>query len=331
MKRFFLIASVALVACSDGTAPITPRSVIGVATQTSDVRSRLVAVAPGVSVETVDYGGTGDPLVMLAGSGNTAHVFASFAWRFTDRYHVIAITRRGFGASSKPVSGFDTRTLSEDIRAVLDALRLRKVNMMGHSIAGDEMTRFAGDHPERVRKLVYLDAAYDRLALGEIIAQYPFPPPPAPTIDELSSRRGFAGYVRRVRGVSIPPEEINASFRFARDGSFLGEVASPETYAALLGGEESPDYSRVSAPALGVFAVARNAGDVIPWLTPASPDWPIAQMVFDLVFAPFYAGERARFTSGVAASRVLELSGANHYVFLSDADRVATAVRDFLR
>ncbi len=331
MKRVPLLSLLALAACSDSSAPNLLPSSAESAVSLGDTGSRFVTVAPGIALEYVDYGGRGTPLVLLAGSGNTAHVFATFAWRFTDRHHVIAITRRGFGASSKPATGYDTRTLSEDIRTVLDSLKLARVNLMGHSIAGDEMTRFAGDHPDRVQKLVYLDAAYDRVALGSILAQFPFPPPPPPTTKELASPRGFARYVQRVRGVVIPDAEIAASFRFAPDGSFLDEVASPETYAALLGGEESPDYSRVSAPALGVYAVARNAGDIIPWLTPASPDWPLAQAVFDLVFAPFYARERARFDRGVADSRVLELQGANHYVFLSDADRVAAAVRAFLR
>ncbi|MFN8575199.1 MAG: alpha/beta hydrolase, partial [Gemmatimonadaceae bacterium] len=160
MKYVLLASLVVAAACSDssGPAPQTPHT-------------RFVTVAAGIRLEVVDYGGSGEPLVLLAGSGNTAHVFATFAWRFTDRYHVVALTRRGFGASSKPAAGYDTRTLAEDVRIVLDSLRLTKVSIMGHSLAGDEMTRLAGDHPERVRKLVYLDAAYDRVALGAILQE----------------------------------------------------------------------------------------------------------------------------------------------------------------
>ncbi len=320
MKRILLAAIVATGACSDSSGPAAQAP-----------RTRFVTVAPGVRLEVVDYGGSGEPLVLLAGSGNTAHVFATFAWRFTDTYHVVALTRRGFGASSKPATGYDTRTLAEDVRIVLDSLRLTRVSLMGHSLAGDEMTRLAGDHPDRVRKLIYLDAAYDRVALGAIMAEYPLPTPPAPTSGELATKEGFGRYIQRVRGVPIPADEIAATFSFATDGSLIGELTPPEIYRELLGSEEAPDYARVRVPSLGIYAVAQDAGDVVPWLTPASEDWPIAQEVFHGVFEPFYGGERARFQTQVTQNQVLEMPAANHYVFLSDAARVAGAVRSFLQ
>jgi pimeloyl-ACP methyl ester carboxylesterase len=51
--------------------------------------------------------------------------------------------------------------LVEDIRAFLDAMHIDRVDLIGHSIAGVEMTRFAAKYPVRVRHVVYLDAAYD--------------------------------------------------------------------------------------------------------------------------------------------------------------------------
>src|SRR5580658_9229787 len=58
-------------------------------------RVGFVTVAKGVRLEYLDFGGTGEPLVLLAGIGNTAHAYDDFAPGFTDRFHVIAITRRG--------------------------------------------------------------------------------------------------------------------------------------------------------------------------------------------------------------------------------------------
>ena len=55
-----------------------------------------------VSLEVLDWGGSGRPLVLLAGLGNTAHIFDKFAPKLTATYHVYGITRRGFGASSAP-------------------------------------------------------------------------------------------------------------------------------------------------------------------------------------------------------------------------------------
>jgi hypothetical protein len=74
--------------------------------------SRMIPIGPGVALEVVDWGGRGAPLVFLAGLGNTAHVFDTFAPQFTDHFHVVGITRRGFGASASapPPSNLDTRS-----------------------------------------------------------------------------------------------------------------------------------------------------------------------------------------------------------------------------
>lgn len=65
---------------------------------------QFVSVEPGVQLEVLDWGGSGKPLIFLAGAGNTAHNFDNFAPQFTRQHHVYGITRRGFGASSKPVA-----------------------------------------------------------------------------------------------------------------------------------------------------------------------------------------------------------------------------------
>src|ERR1700719_1204926 len=60
-------------------------------------RVRFVRVEPDVRLEVLDWGGAGRPLVLLAGSGNTAHVFDDFAPRLTGFCHAYGITRRGYG------------------------------------------------------------------------------------------------------------------------------------------------------------------------------------------------------------------------------------------
>ena len=67
---------------------------------------QFVAVEDGVRLEVLDWGGSGRPIVLLAGLGFSAHVFDGFAEKLTDTYHVYGITRRGYGASSRPKSGY---------------------------------------------------------------------------------------------------------------------------------------------------------------------------------------------------------------------------------
>src|SRR6185295_3452232 len=122
---------------------------------------RKVSSQDGVSLEVLDWGGSGPPIVFLAGGGNsTPYDFDDFAPRFTHGHRAIGITRRGTGGSSaqRPRS-FDDYV--DDIVAVLDVFHFDRVALVGHSFAGLEMARFGEKYGRRCDGLVYLDAAYD--------------------------------------------------------------------------------------------------------------------------------------------------------------------------
>jgi pimeloyl-ACP methyl ester carboxylesterase len=124
---------------------------------------QFVTVEKGVKLEVLDWGGSGRSIVLLAGLGDTAHVFDDFAPKLTSQYHVYGITRRGYGASSAPAvdgSSYSANRLSDDVLAVLDALKINRPVLVGHSIAGEELSSVATRYPNRVAGLVYLDAAY---------------------------------------------------------------------------------------------------------------------------------------------------------------------------
>ena len=121
---------------------------------------RFVTVGHDVSLEVLDWGGKGRPMVLLTGMGNSAHVYDQFAPKLVaDSYHVLAITRRGFGASSAPADGYSADRLGDDVLEVLDAQISRPI-VAGHSIAGEELSSIGTRHPEKVAALIYLDAGY---------------------------------------------------------------------------------------------------------------------------------------------------------------------------
>jgi len=136
----------------------------------------------GVRLHYVDYGGIGRPLLFLTSLGSNAHQFDVLAIKFVDRFRVLALTRRGKDPSDKPPSGYDTTALAGDIKGFLDAMHIDRVLLAGYSIAGDEETRFAALFPERVEKLVYLDAAYDRKS-GVELSRSPAYPMPIPKFE----------------------------------------------------------------------------------------------------------------------------------------------------
>jgi len=138
---------------------------------------QFVAVDTNVKLEVLDWGGAGRPLVLLAGLGNTAHVFDDFAPKLTGSFHVYGITRRGFGASSSPVphdNNYSADRLGDDVLAVLDALKLDRPVLVGHSIAGEELSSVGSRHPERVAGLVYLDAGYAYAYYNKSLGDFSF-------------------------------------------------------------------------------------------------------------------------------------------------------------
>ena len=122
--------------------------------------TRFVMVDHDVKLEVLDWGGTGRTLVLLTGLGDTAHGYDKFAPKLAASYHVLAITRRGFGASSAPVAGYDANRLGQDVIEVLDALKLSRPVLIGHSVAGEELSYIGSRHPEKVAGLIYLEAGY---------------------------------------------------------------------------------------------------------------------------------------------------------------------------
>src|ERR1700704_6380087 len=123
-------------------------------------RVQFVSVDDDVRLEVLDWGGAGRPVVLLSGLGNTAHIFDEFAPKLAVNYHVYGITRRGYGASSVPPAGYTADRLGNDVLAVLDSLKLSKPVLVGHSIAGEELSSVGTRHPDRIAGLVYLDAGY---------------------------------------------------------------------------------------------------------------------------------------------------------------------------
>lgn len=127
----------------------------------------------GIRLHYLDWGGTGPTLIFLTGMGSSAYIFNKFAPRFTDQFRVLALTRRGHGDSDYPETGYDADTLVEDIRQFMDRLQVETASLAGHSLAGVELTHFAATYPERVEKLIYLDALDDRRRDQAIQAQNP--------------------------------------------------------------------------------------------------------------------------------------------------------------
>jgi len=123
-------------------------------------RITFVTVDNGVKLEVLDWGGSGRVVVLLAGY-QTAHEFDDIAPKLSAFCHVYGITRRGFGASSRPDSGYTAQRSAEDVLQVLDALKLDHPVLAGHSFGGQDLLTIGAQYPALVGGLVFLDSGDD--------------------------------------------------------------------------------------------------------------------------------------------------------------------------
>lgn len=293
----------------------------------------FVSVAPDVELEVLDWGGSGPPLVFLAGLGNTGHAFDDFALRFVDRFHVVAITRRGFGASSHPDSGYDIATLAQDVVAVLDAMAFDSVVLAGHSIAAGELTALGSQHANRVRRLVYLDTwctvpGTDSL-LQALFVDPPdgMPQPVSPADSDTRTLEDYVSYVHRSRAVPIPEADIRA--RYAADGwdETLGKAYRPVGQSVM---STSMTCADIQVPAITVISYRDEIDQEEPWVRADTASWP-AQQEFQRSYGELIQMVRKRFPELIPSGRVEVIPGAHHWVFVSHPEEVERLMREFLR
>lgn len=98
-----------------------------------------------VDLETYDSGGDGRPVVLIHGWPLSGHAWRPQKSVLEDAgYRVIAYDRRGFGDSDKPADGYDYDTMSGDLKAIVDELGLKAPVLVGFSMGGGEVARYAG-------------------------------------------------------------------------------------------------------------------------------------------------------------------------------------------
>jgi non-heme chloroperoxidase len=293
---------------------------------------KFIAVERNVKLELLDWGGTGKPLVLLAGLGNSAHVFDKFAPKLTAKYHVYGITRRGFGASSAPSPAGDTTysadRLGDDVLVVIDALKLIRPVLAGHSIAGEELSSVGSRHPDKVSGLIYLDAGYsyayydrargdlgiDSVDLQKKLEQ--LQPGKNPSnrrelIEELLAT-SLPGFERDLRETQTDLAEAPATQQSV--------VQVPPISQAIMAGMKK--YTTIRVPVLAIFAVPHATGQ------PFKDD---AQRAAADARDERTTGAQAKaFESGVPSARVVRIPHANHFVFISNEDDALREMNAFL-
>ena len=293
-------------------------------------RTSFVTVEKDLRLEVLDWGGSGKPLVLLAGAGNTAHVFDDLAPKLARKYHVYGITRRGFGASVYSGSDYDADRLGDDVLAVIDSLKLRQPVLVGHSLAGEELSSVASRYPKRVAGLVYLDAAYAYAfdngkapALSEL--QGKSPPVPAPTEAEHANITIYGKWVARVNGFTIPEAELRLTRNTDANGRIVN-IRFPPGAAGIAKGMKK--YTTIPVPALIIFAEPHDLG---AWIKASSdPAVREAAKTFAELDTRLTERQVKAIEEAVPTARVVRIANAHHLMFLSNEADVLREMYAFL-
>jgi non-heme chloroperoxidase len=293
---------------------------------------QFITVDTDVKLEVLDWGGSGRPVVLLTGLGNNAHIFDKFAPKLTGAYHVYGITRRGYGASSAPASGYSADRLGDDVLAVMDSIKVNKPVLVGHSIAGEELSSIGSRHPEKVAGLIYLDAGYayayydrargdyriDLIELQKKLEQLQpgkGPANPLPLVQELleSTLPGFERDLREEQKSlqAVPPAMLAAQ----------ASAPVPMAAQAIMAGMQK--YTTVPVPILAIFAVPHDVG-------PLGGNDPAARAAAEARDLATTGAQAKAFETGLPSARVVRLAHANHYVFLSNEADVLREMNAFI-
>ncbi|HZE71097.1 MAG TPA: alpha/beta hydrolase [Pyrinomonadaceae bacterium] len=102
--------------------------------------------------------GKGDPVILMHGYAETSHMWRPLIVELAKTRAVIAPDLRGFGASSKPMSGYDKKTMAQDIHALAMSLGYRRATIAGHDIGLMVAYAYAAQYPTEVDRIVLMDA-----------------------------------------------------------------------------------------------------------------------------------------------------------------------------
>jgi pimeloyl-ACP methyl ester carboxylesterase len=287
-------------------------------------RTRFVDAA-GVRLHCLEWGDGADPVILVPGGGQSAHVFRDLGPALAAGRRVVAITPRAHGHSATPADGYTVRNVAAELGAALDALEMGRATLVAHSLGAAAAVRLAADHPERVAGLVLLDGVNDYAGRDAVLARNPHPMPPWPLFGTRVEQRDWMR--RYVPGFWCDALEADLA---ARPG-LAEESRRLEGLAALIhdAADPPPPFASLRCPLLALVA-EESVESQFPWLDPADAEaWRRAEAYLRDVRGPWRRAALDRLLREAPHARVVEVPGG-HYFFLSARDRVVDELRAFL-
>jgi pimeloyl-ACP methyl ester carboxylesterase len=279
------------------------------------------ATVNGVRLHYVE-GGSGQPLICLPGWPQTWFSYHPIAVRLAQHYRVIIVDIRGMGSSDKPESGYDKKTMAQDVYALMQHLGLSSASLLGHDIGGMVAASFAFNYPEATQKLILADGGHpsDGMRYMSLL------PAPGAFAGKMDGNQPYVWWMAFNQVKGLPEKLLAGRFQHLLDYLFA--------YVML-------DESRMSAFDRAVYAAAYNDAASIraanAWYQAFEQDMADARAYAPLTMPVLGIGSYVSFENIKMSlpamapnAQVVGILDSGHYMFEEKPEQVLEAVLSFL-
>ena len=241
----------------------------------------------------VRSGGSGPVVVLLHGYAETSDSWEPLATELVKDHTVVVPDLRGIGRSSRPAGGYDKKTQAADLRAVVTSLGFDRTSVVAHDIGNMVAYAYAARYPDKVERLVVMDAPipgvapWDEIVRNPALWHFSFHGPDAERLVEGRERIYLDRIWNDFSGDPAKPDEATRAYyasQYALPGAMRAGFAQFTAFAQDVADNEVFQRTKLTMPVLAVGgeksfgaiqgAIMRNvATNVQVAVVPASGHW----------------------------------------------------------
>jgi len=226
----------------------------------SELKEQTIATPDGAKIY-VRSGGSGPAVLLIHGFGDAGEMWGPVARALMKTHTLVIPDLRGMGRSSHPAGGYDKRTEAADLRAVMLALGIDHSAVVGHDIGNMVAYAYAARYPDKVERLVVMDAPipgidpWDQVKCSPQTWHFYFR---GPDVERLVQGRERILLDRFYNELSAHPERIDEATRahyatvYAQPGAMHSAFAQ---FAAFTQDEEDNKVTQRTKLTMPVLAI----------------------------------------------------------------------------
>jgi pimeloyl-ACP methyl ester carboxylesterase len=250
IRHFLVSALLALATISSQAQPSLP----------SSFQARTIHSPAGADIF-VRSGGSGPVAVLIHGYAENSDSWAPLAADLMKDHTVVVPDLRGIGRSSKPADGYDKKTQAQDIRAVVTGLGYDKTFVVAHDIGNMVAYAYAALYPDKVERLVVMDAPipgidpWNEILLNPGVWHFNFHGPDAERLVAGRERIYFDRIWNDFTADPIKPDEATRNFftaTYAQPGGMRAGFAQFTAFSQDAKDNQIFEQTKLTMPVMAV-------------------------------------------------------------------------------